>query len=341
MLADVADAARHCSYCPKLCRYACPVATETGMESVTPWGIDREITAAVAHGVTPATAAAVYACTGCRACGSVCLPGLDLPTHVRAARAAVVAAGLAPAGLDEEAGRLVAPDAALAAGATPGAPLVLYPGCRSEDGPALVGLFAAARLPYDVVGEASCCGARDADVGHADRAEERAERIAVALGAARTVVVADPHCARWLGIDREDARVVTLTRFLAEEVLPRVRVAAAGSRAVWHDPCWLGRGLGEYDAPRAALAAAGTSVVEPAATRDRARCTGGGMGFAAAYPDVADALRDERADELRAAGGLPVVTACPTAAARLRAAGLDAYDIAGWLASRLDDREAG
>ncbi|MEX0657963.1 MAG: (Fe-S)-binding protein [Egibacteraceae bacterium] len=344
-IADIRAHAEHCSYNAKLCRFACPVATATGRESVTPWGINRAITAAAQDGaVTAATAAAVYGCTGCRSCGGVCLPGLDLPTHVRAARAEVVAAGLAPPGVEAGAGRACAPAPELLAGAQPGAATVVYPGCRSAGGAALAAVLAALGHPYDVVADATCCGARTVDVGHAERGLTEAAALGRHLERAGTIVVADPHCARWLRIDHDDERVVPLAVFLADRLDGlAARTTPAASRPVaWHDTCWLGRGMGVYNEPRAVLRAAGTPLVEPAHTRQHARCAGGGMGYAETDPAGAERILAGCAAGLRGAlsgADGPVVTACPTATDRLRAAGLDAHDLAGWLASRLDDGE--
>lgn len=340
-VADVRADAEHCSYNAKLCRFACPVATATGRESVTPWGINRAITAAAKAGaVTEATAASVYGCTGCRACGSVCLPGLDLPTHVRAARAEVARAGLAPAGTEAGAGHATAADAALAAGATPGAPTVVYPGCRSTDGAALAAVLAAADQPYDVVGEPTCCGARSVDVGLVDRGRGQLAELGERLAGASTVVVADPHCARWLATDCDDERVAALPAFLST-LVGRLTFHADPTAVSWHDPCWLGRGQACYEEPRAVVqAAAGRAPVEPARTRDRAACTGGGMGYADTDPEGAARMVADRAHELRMTEET-VVTACPTAAARLRDTGLDAHDLAGFLASRLRRPEEG
>lgn len=340
VLDDVADAATHCSYCPKLCRYACPVAEATGRESATPWGIDREIATAARTGVvTEATAAAVYRCTGCRGCGSSCLPGLDLPTHVRAARAVVVTAGLQPEGVLDAAGIPRAPSAALASGATADAAMLVLPGCRSTDDDALAAVLAAVDLPYRVVDAPACCGAHTADVGLRDAAEQQADDLVARLVGAETVVVADPHCARRLRIDREDPRVVALPTLLAGLVDRLVPAEGIEPDAVtWHDPCWLGRGLATYDEPRAVVAAAaGAPVLESEHHRDHSGCTGGGMGYPQADPHGAAEVLRRRAEELAVAApaGTEVVTACPTAAARLRAAGLPASDLAAYLVSRL------
>lgn len=337
LLGDVAEAATHCSFCPKMCRYACPVAEATGRESVTPWGIDREIARVARTGeVTEATARAVYACTGCRSCGSACLPGLDLPTHVRAARAVVVEAGLAPPGVTAAAGFAAAPDTVLAAGATADADVVVFPGCRSAEGAPLAALLRAAGVVYDVVPGAACCGAHTADVGLAVEAEAQARDLEERLVGAATVVVADPHCARRLRIDRVDSRVVPLAAFLSGHA-GALRFSDVPEVVAWHDPCWLGRGLATYEEPRALVAAAsGAPIAEAEHARDHAGCTGGGMGYPLADPAGADGVLRRRAEELRsAAPGAPIVTACPLAADRMRGAGLPAHDLAAYLAGRL------
>lgn len=334
VLGDVADDAEHCSYCPKMCRFACPVAEVTGKESVTPWGIDRVISA-MARGeqLSAEEQAPIWACTGCRQCAVPCLPGVDLPTNVRAARAAATST---PDGVEAAAGASFEPGGAVAAGATAGAATVIYTGCRYDDDDALARLLAAAGVTYDVVREGTCCGARDADIGATATADTRATDLLARLRGAERVVVTDPHCARWLAVDCEHATVQTVTSFLAGRIddLP---LRTDPAPVAWHDPCWLGRGMGEYDAARTIVAAASAAAVaEPEHTRDRSWCTGGGMGYAEADPAGAAEIQRRRVAELRATGAAATVTACPTAAARLRAGGLAAFDLPAYLVSRLE-----
>ena len=64
----------YCAYCPKVCRFACPVSDATQNETTSTWGKMSE-----AHLVTtgkrtlePGGAKALYACTGCMRCRSFC-----------------------------------------------------------------------------------------------------------------------------------------------------------------------------------------------------------------------------------------------------------------------------
>ena len=59
-----------CVFCPKLCRFGCPVAEAEARETVTPWGL-MTLADDVRRGRRPLDAAAadVWArCTGCGRC---------------------------------------------------------------------------------------------------------------------------------------------------------------------------------------------------------------------------------------------------------------------------------
>lgn len=333
---DVRADAAHCTYCPKMCRFACPVAAATGHEAHHPWGIDRAVVALADGRADASIADAVYACTGCRRCGSACLPGLDLPTHVRAARAELVARGVAP--------HVAVPDArpalgALAAGATGTGSLLVWPGCAgsAEADDALAAVLAAAGRSWRLPRQAVCCGARAADVGHAADAEGRLAAAGEELAGAERVVVADPHCARRLRVDAGDDRVITLPELLGE-LADELPLEPTGERAVWHDPCWLARGLGITEAPRRVLAAVtGTPPLEAWPHPDRTGCSGAGMGLPATHPDAAEAMADGCRADLAATRADVVVTGCADAGATLAVGPLAErqVDLARFVADRL------
>jgi Fe-S oxidoreductase len=86
-------------------------------------------------------------------------------------------------------------------------------------------------------------------------------------------------------------------------------------KVTYHDPCHLGRHLGEdglYDAPRRVLAALpGVALVEMERSRENAWCCGAGAGVSQADPDLALWTANERLKEAVATGARALVTACP------------------------------
>lgn len=87
----------------------------------------------------------------------------------------------------------------------------------------------------------------------------------------------------------------------------------ASTRAVvFHDPCYLGRHNGEYDAPRAALAAVpGLRLVEAAQHRSDALCCGGGGGQMWMEQHTRKKVNVVRAGDLAATGAGTLAVGCP------------------------------
>jgi len=85
----------------------------------------------------------------------------------------------------------------------------------------------------------------------------------------------------------------------------------------YHDPCYLGRYNGEYEAPRAVLKAIGIEVKEMARSGFRSRCCGGGGG--APITDIPGAQRipDMRMGDIKETGAELVAVGCPQCTAML------------------------
>ncbi len=80
----------------------------------------------------------------------------------------------------------------------------------------------------------------------------------------------------------------------------------------YHDPCYLGRTNGEYEAPRFLLGAIpGLKVREAELTRDRSMCCGAGGGRMWLEESLGERINQKRFDQLKATGTTEVAVACP------------------------------
>lgn len=336
----VRDAARHGSYCPKLCTFACPVAEATGRDDAVPWSFHRTVTDLGDGRLAPEDAAPrLQACTGCLACREPCVFDQDVPAQVVAGRAiappetpqalealAHLAAGRRPDG--SSAPRRVGPD---------DAEVVVVAGHADtpEAMAAAAALFGVGERSVAVVAPTGCCGALARALGDPSLAEELNAGVPALVGAAAQVVAMDPHCLSDLRALLPDREVVDASTALVRE-LPRLRFRPAGTRIAWHDPCLLARGEGVIDPPRNLLAAAGFAVAEPPHHGREVMCSGAGLGMPLIDPDAAAATASRRAGELQQAAP-HAVTGCRRAADALNAAGTPTADLLVLLASHLEN----
>jgi Fe-S oxidoreductase len=328
-----------CAYCPKLCRATCPVGTAEARETVTPWG-KMGGTYAVAAELTPATpqyAALAWACTGCFACEEGCNHRNPVSDTLLEARAEYVQRGLAPAAservrtgnpgrrarIQEKTDRLNAQF-----GLDARAPTALLLGCvytdrlpaESEDAlRAARALFGPIRLL------SGCCGVPLEAAGDRAGAALLRSELLRQMGSVRRTVVVDSGCAYAL----RDTGAEPLVSAAEAALAARAWQAPLGDEALrYHDSCKLGRGLGEYDAPRALLGRASTrGALEFSYHRERAHCSGGGGLLPVTEPNTAAAIADARVAEHERLGGGTIVSACAQSVRVLRRAGARVLDM--------------
>lgn len=356
---------RLCTYCPKLCRPACPVGNAEAREATIPWGIMRGL-GELTRGVVPEeaerdVAATAWACTRCGNCRTLCLLDNPVAETVTDARADLFAAGLAPDSvkafseafparlerIERAAEALGDPGVARGDGTT-----AFIPGCTAvlfEGDSVAASARAVARLSPSggcTVVSDFCCGAPLLDAGDREGFLKHARRVAADLGAYSHIVTGDAGCAhtlkvmyaqlgaapsRWERVEHVAELAARNTHLLDHVEDPR--------EVVIHDSCRLGRGMGVYEAPRAVIAAVhGKAPTELPSHHEKSRCSGAGGLLPVTRPETSKALATELADEVREVThgrDAVVVTGCAASRRALREAGVDAEDLSLWIARSL------
>lgn len=131
------------------------------------------------------------------------------------------------------------------------------------------------------------------------------------------VVTADPHAAAVLTEEYTKSYDMEVLSFaeLAAKLVSEGKLKPSKNvktKAVYHDPCRLGRRLGVFDEPREVLAAIpGLELLEFERARKNSLCCGGGGSVFMWEPEYARWVTDERLFEAEQVGAEAIITACP------------------------------
>lgn len=136
----------------------------------------------------------------------------------------------------------------------------------------------------------------------------------------KNIVTCDPHDFNTLKNEYPDYggnyNVVHHSQFLQEHISSgNLKIDGdefAGKKITFHDPCFLGRGNGEYDAPRSVLDAIPSIKVEMKRNKSFALCCGAGGGQMFKEAEKGDKeVFIERTEEALKTGCDIIATACP------------------------------
>ncbi len=361
----------YCAYCPKLCRFACPVTNAERRETVTPT-VKLNLLDLVRKGAVDLDediAEIMYRCAGCLTCRAYCKHRIDVPSVIEHARELAVNRGAEPEQLARHIEtfsesrnpygpalpkKLEGLDPALAKhiGAKSDtlyfigcATLFHYPGIATAIGR----MLEAAGMDFAVHADAEtlCCGTPALFSGAADDMRQNAKRLAEVFKNYKTVITGCPSCLASFKIKYPQHGIEMKTRFLhstefAASLLREGKLKPAGQygeRIMYHDPCHLAKYFGIYEEPREILRALfpAENLIEFSWNRDKNYCCGGGGLLPVTAPRTAKAITNKRLEQFVERKPDMLVTACPTCQRTFHRAAPDmkAADVISLLAEKL------
>ncbi len=133
----------------------------------------------------------------------------------------------------------------------------------------------------------------------------------------RRIVTCDPHALNTLRNEYPERgghfEVLHHTQFIAELLAQgRIAVRAQWQRVVFHDPCYLGRHNGEFEAPRQLLRQlCADTPLEMALSREKAMCCGAGGGRMWMEERIGRRINILRVEQALETAPATIATACP------------------------------
>lgn len=349
---SIDESRKYCSYCPKMCHFSCPVAQVEKNEAYSP-GIKQETAKLISEKKIPLNqdhALSSYKCLTCRSSEKYCDHGIVVADSLQEIREKAVVAHAAPPevfmfekkfrkhnnpyGIDLlKKIKATVPEKWF----DPKKPDVFFPTCHQ------VGLNSHALGDYThlfeklkikslqfCADEIQCCGYSLWVLGFKEEFEELANIQYQNLKNARKIIVGSPECA-WamkelypkIGL-KFSGQVMSVFEYVSDRLqdTPYKAKREASQKYMYHDACYMGRYLGQYEEPRQLLEMiTGVEVGEFRCNRGDSLCSGAGGGYALHSPGPAQELAKNHLGEMKEKGVKVLITACPQAAEHFKSLG--------------------
>lgn len=229
---------------------------------------------------------------------------------------------------------------------------VFFAGCAgrsfgADDTRKILGLLNAAGVDFTLIDE-KCCGGFYRTVGAGPIFGSENIRAFSDTGAKR-IVTGCPHCLETLRnaepyrkeLADKGIQVLHVSELLLEL---NISIEPSAEIAVWHDPCFMGRLCGIYDAPRQLAERLGITMSEMSACREKSVCCGSADATFIIDRKVSDALAAQRVRQAEVSGAGLLLTECPACAAAFRAVNgrkIKVDSMAAYIADRLSGSGGG
>ena len=186
---------------------------------------------------------------------------------------------------------------------------------------ATVNILNKAEVEFGILGDKeNCCGESIRKTGNEDAFKTLArENIKTFIDhGVKKILVSSPHCYHTFKNEypefNANFEIVHMSEFLCE-LMDEGRlkpVKQYDKKVTYHDPCYLGRHNGVYDAPRRILSQVlGQDVTEMADHREDSLCCGGGGGRIWMETPKEERFADLRLQQALDVGAEVLVTTCP------------------------------
>jgi heterodisulfide reductase subunit D len=203
------------------------------------------------------------------------------------------------------------------------AKVVYFTGCVSAYFPmaqkipiALAEILNVMAVDFTLLGEEEwCCGFPLLGAGLKDHLTDLINHNVKAVNrkGAQTIVFACPSCYQmWREHYPQDFKICHVTQFLNTLIASgRLPLKEIPLTVTYHDPCDLGRGSREFDAPREVIRAIpGVNLVEMENIRENCLCCGGGGNLEMIDFMLSADIAEAKIKEVLDTGADAVVTAC-------------------------------